>query len=622
MRKTLVCIAVASVGFCAYATENLMDTVMLDDVVVSAPRKTEITLIPLTVSTINEETITKSAQSSLLPVLQNQIPGFFVSERGFAGYGVSGGSAGSVSIRGVGQGNKILFMIDGMPQWAGVFGHALPDTYVANGVERVEVVRGPSSLLYGSNAMGGSVNIITSRATKDGVTGRSRALFGSYSTQKFNTAVSYRKGKFGATLAGQVDRSNGSRKGSEFWLANEYMQAQYSFNRNWQVGTNVEMSQTKANNPGTILEPLESMWTKLFRGTAAIYVHNSFARSKGGFQTYINWGANHVDDGHAPDEAPRDYIFRSTDYNMGFTLFQTVNPWAGNDLSLGVDFVHWGGHTWNVKKADPATHTGEFRNHLNEFAGYAMMQQSLFNQYLDLNAGVRIQHSSQYGNEWVPQAGFILRPFGGSSLKFSFGKGFRAPNLRELYLYAPANPDLKPEYLYNYEVELRQIAMDGKLNMGLCLYYIDGKDMIQVQMIDGRPKNMNTGAFRNKGFEVDASYMINDKINVMANYSYLYTDTKILYAPKNKLNAQVNYAPGNWSFTLESSSIWGLQTGGPDKSDYTLINARASYTLKSKSSVPVTFLIKGDNLANRDYEIQYGCPMPGATVMGGVEIKF
>lgn len=541
-----------------------VDTLRLPEVEVVAPRKTDVTLTPLTVTTIDESTIEKSAQSSLLPVLQNQVPGLFVSERGFAGYGVSGGAAGAVSIRGVGEGNKVLFMIDGQPQWAGIFGHSLPDTYVANGVDHVEVVRGPSSLLYGSNAMGGSINIVTKRATEEGLSGRSRAMFGSFTTQKFNTAVSYRKGRFGATAAGQVDRSNGYRSGSEFWLANEYLQLQYKVNEHWQTGSNVNMTQTKANNPGTIQSPLLSMWTKLFRGTASVFAHNNYRNAQGGVQGYINWGSNHVDDGHAPDKAPKDFIFRSTDYNMGFTAFQNFTPWTGNKLSAGVDFVHWGGHSWNVMK-ETAEEKSDFTAHENEVAGYVMMQQGFWGDILALNAGVRLQHSSQYGNEWVPQAGFILRPAKGSSLKFSFGKGFRAPNLRELYLYMPANPDLKPEYLYNYEVELRQVALDGRLNAGLNLYFIDGKDMIQTRPVDGRPKNLNVGSFINKGFELDLSYLILKDLLFMTNYSYLYTTGDVLYAPKNKLYAQINYTPKQWSFTLESSSIWSLKTGGPEK---------------------------------------------------------
>lgn len=239
-------------GICAapaLADSHPADTISLQEILITAPHKTNVALTPLDVTVVNAEEIDRSTESSLLPVLMQKIPGMFVSERGFAGYGVSGGSAGSVNIRGVGGGNKVLFMIDGQPQWAGIFGHSLPDTYVANGVERVEVVKGSSSLLYGSNAMGGSVNIITRSQQAEGISGRARAMFGSFSTQKFNLSTGIRKGNFTATIAGQVDRSNGNREGSEFWLANEFAQLQWSASSHWSVGANADMTQSKANNP-------------------------------------------------------------------------------------------------------------------------------------------------------------------------------------------------------------------------------------------------------------------------------------------------------------------------------------------------------------------------------------
>lgn len=622
MKKNTVSILLACSVLPLMAQEHA-DTVNLQGVTVSAPAKTNVTLLPLNVTNITSTEIERSAETSLLPILVSRVPGVFVSERGYAGYGVSGGSAGTVNIRGVGQGNKVLFMIDGQPQWAGVFGHSVGDTYVANGVEKVEVVKGPSSLLYGSNAMGGSVNIITKRANKEGVFGRARAMFGSFSTQKFDMSVGMKKNKFSSTVAGQVDRSNGNRSGSEFWLANEYIQVGYEASNHWQTGANVEMTQSKANNPGTTHEPLEGMWTKIFRGTASVYAKDSYGIANGGVQAYINWGRNWVDDGWTPGDTPTDYLFNSTDYNMGFTLYQTLNLWKANDLSVGVDFQHWGGHNWNTGKDDPAIRSSEFKGHVNEIAGYVMMQQGFWNDFLDINAGVRLQHGSTYGNEWVPQAGIVLRPAKGGEFKFSFSKGFRSPNLRELYLYPPHNPDLKPESMLNYEVSYRQFLINDKLNFGVSLFFIDGKNMIQTQRVDGRPLNVNTGKFINKGFEIDAAYRINKMWNVSANYSYLHTDAPILYAPKNKLNAAVDFMPGNFEFTLEEMSIWSMYNGSPDyRESYTLLNFRAAYTHTTRHHVAVTPFIKLDNFGNKHYEVVYGCPMPGITIMGGVEVKF
>lgn len=606
------------VSLCTVARES----VVLDEVVVKAPAKTQVETLPLNVTVVNDSVINNSTESSLLPVLTDRIPGMFVSERGFAGYGVSGGAAGAVNIRGVGQGNKVLFMIDGQPQWASIYGHALPDTYVANGVERVEVIKGPSSLLYGSNAMGGSVNIITRSQKREGFYGRARAMFGSFNTQKFALGTGYRKKRFGAFVSGQLDRSNGNRHGSAFWLANEYINLTYDASDHWSTGAQVDMTQTRANNPGTMQDPLESMWTYMYRGAASVYARNDYSWMEGGLQAYYNWGNHTVDDGHAPDKTPTDYLFHSTDYNIGLTLYETFHPWKGNDLGLGVDFVHWGGHAWNVAKVGGAE-TDIIRKCENEVAWYVMMQQDLFRNYLTLNAGVRQQHSSQYGNEWVPQAGLIFRPYAGARLKFNFAKGFRAPNMRELYMYRPANPDLRPESMLNYEVEFRQTLLNGNLDMGVAFYFIDAKDMIQTVMTDGKPLNVNTGKFINKGFEIDAAWHYNKLLHISANYAYLHTTSaNLLAAPKNKLDEQVDVTPGRWAFTVSNNNIWSLNIGNPaGKESYSMLNLRAAYSFV-KPGVKVTPFIKLDNITDTHYEIVYGCPMPGITIMGGVEATF
>lgn len=623
MKRTLLALVLPAVTAAGVsASEAPRDTVGLHEVVVTAPLKSDCDLIPLNVTQVTATEIEKSGESSLLPVLVAKVPGLFVSERGFAGYGVSGGSAGEVNIRGVGQGNKVLFMIDGQPQWAGVFGHSLADTYVANGIEKVEVVKGPSSLLYGSNAMGGSINLVTKVQREDGLTGRARAMFGSFSTQKFALSSGYKKGRFSANVSGQVDRSNGNRSGSAFWLANEFAQVKYAVSRRWSVAGMVDMTQSHANNPGTLQDPLENMWTDIFRGTGGIYVKNEYHNADGGIQGYINWGNHKLDDGNTPGQTPRDYLFHSYDYNMGFTAYESLYLWEANTLSAGVDFQHWGGEIWNTSKADETQRSSEAKHHVNEIAGYVMMQQGFFHDFLNINGGVRLQHGSTYGNVWVPQAGFIVKPGRDSQIKASFSKGFRAPNIRELYLYMPANPDLKPEYMLNYEVSYRQHFLNYNLMLGAAIFFIDGKNMIQTVRVDGRPHNVNTGRFHNKGFEIEAAYRILPNLTANASWSYLHTDSQNLYSPKNKLNAELTYSPGSVSLTLENMTIWSMINGNPEglKENYSLLNFRAAYTMGK--AVPVTFSIKIDNITNKHYQIVYGCPMPGTTLMGGVEFNF
>ena len=629
MKSLLLSVLGLGLIYGSIGAQERRDTTTLAELLVTAPEKINVALTPMDVTIVTSEQIEKSTETSLLPILQNRIPGMFVSERGMEGYGVSGGAAGTVNIRGVGGGNKVLFMIDGMPTWAGFYGHANPDTYSANGVERVEVVKGPSSILYGSSAMGGSVNIITKNPKGEGFSGRLRGMFGSYSTMKFNFAGGYNKDKFSAEAAVQYDKSDNNRPDAGFWLASEYLQLQYSPSSHWNVGVNTDMTQSKAHNPGTVQSPLENMWTQIFRGNASVYAHNSYKNVKGGAQAYVNWGHHRLDDGNAPGASERNYLFHLNDYNMGFSIFETINPWVENVLSVGIDFQHWGGHVWNTPKPgiyNPAT-DGDFNNsesryNENEVAGYVMMHQGFCQNLLSLNAGVRLQHNSQFGNIWVPQAGFVVRPATLSEIKFSFSKGFRSPNIRELYLYAPANKKLKPEYMLNYELSYRQTVLDGRLNFGMAVYLIDGKDMIQTGMVDGRPLNQNTGKFKNEGFEFDLTWHFLPKWQVYGGYAYLRTNNAaILYAPKNKMDISLEFNPGNFEFTLENSSVWGLNNGNPNKKEnYTLFNFRGAYTYHT--AVPITFFAKVDNILGEKYEVVYGCPMPTITAFLGIELKF
>ena len=141
------------------ASAQLNDSILLDNIVVTGTRhETDVRHLPMTVTTLSHDKLTEQHRSSILPTLNEQVPGLFTTSRGVLGYGVSNGAAGAFTLRGVGGSSPnagVLVLIDGMPQYAGLYGHSIADAYQTMLAERVEVLRGPASALYGSNAMEG-----------------------------------------------------------------------------------------------------------------------------------------------------------------------------------------------------------------------------------------------------------------------------------------------------------------------------------------------------------------------------------------------------------------------------------------------------------------------------------
>lgn len=593
----------------------------LKGVVVSANKiKVNRNSVPLSISVIGRDEIESSSESALLPVLSERVPGLFVTEKGITGFGVSEGSAGTVNIRGVGQGNKVLMLFDGQPQWAGVFGHALPDTYVASDVERVEVIRGPGSLLYGSNAMGGVVNIITRQHTRQGRRTQARVMFGSYNTQKYMINNGYNIGNFSSFISLNHDRTDGHRPNSKFHITNGFAKLGYAINSHYKVTGDLSLAKFKNQNPGKITDPILDNIMDIVRGTTSFAIENEYGKTSGALRAFYNWGNHDINDGYNPGGDPRKYIFHSIDHNGGFLLYQSFRLLPGNSFTLGVDYKNWGGKARNDSINGNRQQLVD--KTVNEAAGYIIMQQDLYDR-ISLNAGVRYEHNSTFGGTWIPQAGITVRPAEGTTLRASLSKGFRSPNIREMYMFPPQNPDLKPESMMNYEFSAAQTLLDGNLFAELTFFFIDGKNMIETTRIDGRPKNVNTGEFNNKGIEFETRYQILPNLSVDMNYSYLHLSKPLLAAPAHKLFAGATYAPGRFTLHANVQSIFDLYINTADKvkENYTVLNAKVAYRFGSRDK-GVNLFVKGENLTATRYSINEGFPMPKATFMGGVDVTF
>ncbi len=603
----------------------------LQGVVVSANKiQVNRNSVPLSISVIDREEIEASSESALLPVLSQRVPGLFVTQKGITGFGVNDGSAGTVNIRGVGQGNKVLMLFDGQPQWAGIFGHALPDTYVASDVERVEVIRGPGSLMYGSNAMGGVVNIITRHHKQEGRRTQARIMYGSYNTQKYMVNNGYNIGNFSSFISLNHDRTDGHRPNSKFHITNGFANLGYKINEHYRVTGDLSLAKFKTQNPGEIDAPVLDYLVDVLRGTTSFALENHHEKTSGALRVFYNWGNHEVNDGYKPGGTPRTYLFRSDDHNTGVLLYQSFRLVEGNTFTAGIDYKNWGGHAWNDsingKKGELIDKS------VNEVAGYVIMQQDLFDM-LSINAGVRYEHNSVFGGEWVPQAGLTVRPFEGNVIRASFSKGFRSPNIREMYMWGAANDELKPENMLNYEVAVGQSFLDGRLYGEVTAFFIDGKNMIEsVSVVPGQTypmKNRNVGTFTNKGIELEGRYQILRNLSMDMNYSYLHTSKALLAAPAHKLNVGATYSPGRFTFNANVQSVYDLYVRLENpankisevKENYTVLNARAAYRFGSRDK-GLNLFVKGENLTATRYTINYGFPMPKAVFMGGIDVTF
>lgn len=593
----------------------------LDNVVVTGTRNvTDIRHLPMTISVVNRDKLTENQRVNVLPTLSEQVPGLFVTARSMMGYAVSDGAAGGISLRGLGSGaGRMMVLIDGHPQYQGIFGHSISDSYQTMMADRVEVLRGPASMLYGSNAMGGVVNIVTRSMREDGVKTDINLGAGSYGTFQGEFTNRIRSGKFYSVVAGQYGRSDNNRPSMGFEQYGGYAKLGYDFSPHWTAYADVNVTHFNSSYPGSTYEPLLGARQWITRGVASAVVENHYGHTSGAVSVYHNFGRHKINDGYAPGEQPQENYFRSNDALTGFSIYQSATFFTGNRITVGLDYQHIYGKAWNRVIA-----TGEDldligHHHENEIAGYVDFRQDLF-RWLTVDAGVRVDHHSQTGTEWVPQGGLVFRMVKDGELKAMVSKGFRNPTIREMYLWRPANADLRPERMMNYELSWKQRLCGGAFSYGINLFYINGDNIIQTAMVDNRPINVNTGAIENSGVEAEFAWKANKYLSLNGNYSFLHMHNKVLAAPEHKAYLGADYRRGRWMLAGGLQYIDGLYTQVDPteiQENFLLLNVTAAY----KALPWLNIWAKGENLLAQKYEINYGYPMPKATFMGGVNIN-
>lgn len=598
----------------AQAAADSMRTMRIGEVVVTGSNNpTGRNLLPYTVSTISSDEIEATGRTQLLSAMSGLVPGLFVSERSIFGFGISNGGSGGIKIRGVGGSptNSVLMMVDGQPQFAGIYSHHVADFYESEYVDHVEVLRGPASVLYGSNAMGGVINVITKDAKKDGVNTTIKSQYGSYNTWQSSLTNTMRFGKFSSLISLGYDRTDGVNN-IDFKQGSMYVKLGYDFSDVWKLRADYSLMNFIGNDPiyAKLSDPESSdvYHQNVTRGEASLSLSNNYGKTNGNVRVYYSYGNHYVDD---PTH------FHSLDDRFGILAYQNFKPWKGADATVGFDFDTYTGKipmSGGVAYTEGSMSTIN-RKSITEYSPYVTLAQQLFDGLLTLNAGLRMANSDRFSTQWVSQGGFALHPGCGWLLKASVARGYRNPSFRELYLYRPANADLDPENMTNYEVTIGK-TFSRYFGIDVTGFYSEGSNMIQTVDM----KNVNTGSFTNKGIEVSANSRPLDNLTLRATYSYLHTSLdNLTAAPKNQyfLAAGWQVVP-KFRVDAELRGVGGLYVSDTiEHQNYALLNIKLTYKLLRSFELFASL----NNITDASYVINRGYQMPGFNGMGGFKLN-
>ena len=548
--------------------------------------------------------IERTGARTVFDAVEQVVPGVSVTRRGVMGYGISTNGTGGITIRGMGgsPNTGVLVVVDGRPDFQGLMGHPLPDFYSLSDAGSVSVTEGPASVLYGSNAMGGVVEV-KNWEPPEGMSTRLTSSFGSFHTGQYRLShgARFRRG-FYSTNAG-VSHTSGDRPSSAFRDQDGTITAGYDLSSVWKASIDGRYGHFHVEDPGPINAPLANSYANVGRGGFSLNLDNATASNWGYFRAYSSYGNHYITDG-----------FRSTDRTTGVRVDQNIAIAPRLILQVGSDVVHYGGQARNaLSRLDYGRHT------LTSGAGFVRAQWTATSR-MRLHSGARYEYNSLFGSTAVPEFGASFRIAPGYSLSTEIARGFRNPTIRELYLFPAPNPALLPEHVWNYQASF-QAHPAKSLSTSVTGYYASLDNLIVTTGYYPNLRLLNTGAALYRGIETTARWRVHKRVAVQSGYAYLRSTNLAPYVPAQKFNYGIDVDAGRALLYFGGLSV------GARWADSQHSGKLEAYTLGSlKMTVPLNrqwhLTAMVDNLFNQSYQVVTGYPMPGINAAGGFTVSF
>lgn len=583
--------------------------------------------LPNNILVITAKDIQKTSPSNLAELLQKQTL-IYASKQG------THGSLSTISLRGM-PAADVLVLVDGHPLNSISLGTADLSSISLNNVERIEIIRGPASAIYGFGASGGVINIITKKLTPEKL--NLNLNYGSFNT--FNTGISLGKqsGNHYYNFSGSKIKSSGQRKNSDY--ENNDFSGKFGIdNSEYNLNLSGEYFNSNLGVPGKITVGPNSrpLTVDDYDGNIENSATSPLARQKderiiwqGQYKKYLPSAELILNLFHRYNH--QNYIDPNPDWFTDNSYFeqiykpQVIYNWK-NLVILGVE-------TQSEKyiykdNAISTTKVDRWRNNFSLF-----YEQRIAIEKIIFRPSLRYDNNSAFGDVLSPQLSVVwLTPENFSlaqKVSLNIGQSWRAPSFDELYwplewYKYKGNPDLKPEKTIGGDIG---VSREGKISYQLNYYFNQTENKIQNYTENpGLPTELtypkNIARATSEGIETTIKHKINQYLSQQLDYNYTWAideDTKelLIYQPINRLGYTLTTELKNFSVSLSGNFVDKQKTeDGTTLPEYFLLSSNISFSLSEN----LRFYILADNILDKKYQNRAGYPLPGRTLTIGLNL--
>lgn len=561
-------------------------------------------------------------------------------------YGDYGGASQTIQIRGM-QGDGTQVIVNGITMNSPSVGTTDAGMVPTNNIERIEVVKGSGSVLYGSGAMSGLVNIITKSPEHDKIILGASAGYGTQETYKIEAEHGmFLTDQFGYFLTASQKSTDGFRDNADAKTQDASLKLVFEGSSMFNASLYGDIIKQESGNPGATppsgTQPFSVNGTMLYNSESAnLLNHSEDTNSHLVLEINgdpVNWlgislQADYTDmesdsygryyDAFTAGNLPGDHTI-VTNKVLGLEGNVKLKPIENGTLLMGVQYKNfdWDRSSENFDGFGNIATTINSNNGLHT-TGYFSEVHFRPVKYFKAMVGIRYEDHSEFGSEVLPRFGFIINPTETTALKFNTGKHFKAPTPNDLFwpfqdygFYSiQGNPNLGPETGNHSDIGIEQNFMNGKISASLTYFKWDIDDKIDWVFSSGAYAPQNLSKYEAEGYE--AGLKIGPFLNTSLALSYTRTDAveeaqagikrQSLYTPDDFFKASMTH----WfDFGLDITAVFRYTSDRPANyataSDTIAAKTLDSYytiDLKASQRIAKHWLIscQANNILDEDY---------------------